>query len=189
MTFEDALAFVLEQEGGLSNHPLDPGGLTKWGITQATYSSWRKKNGLPPRPVSEMTEEEMRAIYRALYWDPIGGDSLPPPLALAAFDSAVNSGVGRAREWLEQSGGDWRKLIALRLEFMTGARRGNVDLWATFGRGWARRISRLLARCAELEPPLSQARRLILLPGGKPQEIRRVSIVGDKLYVALKPPS
>ena len=37
------LNFLIELEGGYSNHKNDKGGVTYNGITQTTYSSYRKK--------------------------------------------------------------------------------------------------------------------------------------------------
>jgi hypothetical protein len=45
-TFDDALAFVLDWEGGYSNNPNDHGGSTYKGITQSEYSSYRIAKGL-----------------------------------------------------------------------------------------------------------------------------------------------
>lgn len=89
--FEGALALTLGFEGGVANLAGDRGGLTKWGVTQATYSSWRERQGLPGRPVTEMTEPEMRALYREEFWHVAGCDRLPVELAGIVFDMAVNS--------------------------------------------------------------------------------------------------
>jgi lysozyme family protein len=94
--FDKALAVTLAHEGGVSDHAADRGGLTKWGVTQATYETWRASTGQAPRPVVEMTEAEMRAIYLDLYWMPARCDELPDELAGVVFDMAVNSGVRRA---------------------------------------------------------------------------------------------
>lgn len=192
--FDAALAFVLRAEGGYSDHPADPGGATNRGITQATYDAWRRAKKLPPRPVREITGEEVKAIYRERYWNPIRGDDLPPALALAAFDTAVNMGVAAAREGLKVANGDWRLLIAWRIRRYTSLRKragpGQRTLWETFGAGWMNRLADLLAECARLDPlqpPLSQARRLILLDTGqRPMRIERASLVGDKLYIRLE---
>lgn len=101
--FDKALAKVLAHEGGVSDHEADRGGLTKWGVTQATYETWRAKTGQPPRPVTEMSEAEMRAIYLDGYWFPAGCDELPEELAEVVFDMAVNSGVARAVRALQKT--------------------------------------------------------------------------------------
>lgn len=55
-TFEQALACVLASEGGYVDHPLDPGGATNRGITQATLA------GVRGRPVDKA---EVRALSLA----------------------------------------------------------------------------------------------------------------------------
>lgn len=94
MSFDAALAFVLEAEGGDSSDPNDPGGLTRYGIAQ---------NRHPSVDVASLTLEQAKAIYRRDYWQPIHGDSLPAGLALALFDTCVNVGVGRGVSLLQQA--------------------------------------------------------------------------------------
>lgn len=101
--FERALGLVLGHEGGLSDHALDRGGRTNLGITQATYNTFRRGRGLSQRKVDFITADEVRAIYREMYWDEVRADELPWPLAYATFDAAVNSGPDRAARWLQQS--------------------------------------------------------------------------------------
>lgn len=146
--FDQALSFVLAMEGGYVNHPKDPGGATNMGITQATYDAWRKSRKLPPQDVRLLTREEAAAIYRANYWDRIGGDALAqkdPALALVAFDAAVQHGVQLATQMLKASSGDWRRLLALRLDLYT-----NLTTWPIFGKGWTRRMAALLRAIAGL---------------------------------------
>src|SRR3954447_9587673 len=89
--FANCLAFVLEEEGGYSDMPGDPGGATNMGITRATLADWR---GAPVSKddVLSLERDEAAAIYRRRYWDAIRGDELPAGLDLALFDDAVNSG-------------------------------------------------------------------------------------------------
>jgi len=102
--FLTALSFVLDHEGRVDeNVPGDPGGATHWGVTQADYNQYRREHGLPILSVFKATEGEVDALYAAHYWAPIHGDTLPYPLALALFDSAVNVGLGRAVVWLQQT--------------------------------------------------------------------------------------
>ncbi len=100
--FDAALDFVLRQEGGWSDHPLDPGGATNRGITRATLAQVRG------RPVSKaelmaLSLQETAAIYRRLYWDAAACDALPSGVDLAVFDLAVNSGPRRALLLLQEA--------------------------------------------------------------------------------------
>ena len=101
--FDTCLAAVSKLEGGASNHPADKGGLTMAGVTQATYDTYRRRKGLPPRPVTQSTPVERADIYRSQYWTPVRGDALPPPLDLVIFDMAVNSGPDRAIKTLQRA--------------------------------------------------------------------------------------
>ncbi len=101
--FKECLRFVLKWEGGLSNHPDDPGGLTNKGITQRVYDAWRTSKGLQKRSVAMITDEEVQQIYWERYWLPSHAHDLPPPLDLVVFDTAVNCGVGTALRLLQQA--------------------------------------------------------------------------------------
>jgi len=91
--FDECLQVVLKFEGGLSDHPDDPGGRTNMGITQREYDRYRKSLGLPLRDVSRITMDEVRDIYYRNYWTPTKAEKMPPPVDLVVFDTAVNCGV------------------------------------------------------------------------------------------------
>src|SRR4051794_6510465 len=100
--FDACLAFVLEEEGGYSDMPGDPGGATNMGIARATLAAWR---GAPVSKddVLSLERDEAVAIYKTLYWNAVGGDDLPPGLDLALFDDAVNSGPRQASRDLQRA--------------------------------------------------------------------------------------
>lgn len=151
------LPFVLEWEGGYSDHPSDPGGATNLGITHAVLAEWRGKP-VTKADVKALALPEAAQIYRARYWDKVRGDSLPAGIDLAVFDCAVNQGVGRAIRLLQEAARvkvdgviGPRTLEAIQSaapipllnEFM--ARRMNaygllVNLFRSFGLGWSRRL-------------------------------------------------
>ena len=94
--FPRALAFTSRWEGGTSNDPRDDGGLTVAGVIQRTYSRWRRKHGLPDRPVTESTSDEREQIYFEEFWQAAGCFNFGDTLAIVLFDCAVNPGVDRA---------------------------------------------------------------------------------------------
>ena len=105
--FEKMLQFVLEREGGYSNNPADLGGETNKGITHGTYNSYRRSKGLEPQSVKNISDDEIRDIYYNNYYKASGADQLDnPQLGLYTFDTAVNMGVGTAKDLLKQSGED-----------------------------------------------------------------------------------
>jgi lysozyme family protein len=90
----DAIQFVLDYEGGYTLDPDDPGGATKFGISQKSY---------PDLNILDLTLDEAKQIYRRDFWQACHCDDLPRPLAIAVFDCAVNQGVGRATRILQKS--------------------------------------------------------------------------------------
>jgi lysozyme family protein len=171
--FDHALTFVLKWEGGYVNHPQDPGGATNLGITQRTYDAWRQAQGLAPRDVRQITREEAAQIYRQRYWEPLKLQDANPALQLAAFDAAVNHGVGQALTFLARCEGDWRRLIALRITFYT-----NLRIFDTFGRGWMRRMADLLHACIAIDAPPR-----LMLNGVHVGAVRKMSYVGNTLWI------
>lgn len=103
--FTEALAVVLQHEGGFSDHPADRGGATNQGVTQAVYDAFRKHRGLPPRTVRLITSDEVATIYREGYWVPGRCELLPWPASLNHFDAAVNLGVRQAAVLLQRAVG------------------------------------------------------------------------------------
>lgn len=81
------------KDGGYTNDPTDPGGETKWGISKRAH---------PDIDIKSLTKEEALVIYEKDYWLKIGADKMEKKLAIAAFDCAVNCGVGRTKSWLAE---------------------------------------------------------------------------------------
>lgn len=96
------LAFVLVREGGYTNNPADSGGATNHGITQRVYDDYRHRKGQALQSVVKIADTEVSDIYLTQYWLPSGCPLLPPALAAAVMDFAVNAGVGRARATLKK---------------------------------------------------------------------------------------
>jgi len=90
--FPAAFAFTLSAEGGLSNNPADPGGLTNLGLTLADMRRWLGHTATTD-DVRALTPETAAPIYRALCWTPVCGQRLPVGVGLSVFDHGVNRGV------------------------------------------------------------------------------------------------
>ncbi len=86
---------LIAREGGLSEHPDDRGGVTKYGITRATLAAWR---GAPvaAADVRALSRDEARRIYRARFLEEPGIARLPASLRAPLFDAAVLHGPPRA---------------------------------------------------------------------------------------------
>lgn len=161
--FANCLAFTLQAEGGYSDNPADPGNWTggvcgagelrgtKCGISAAAY---------PALDIRNLSDEQIQDIYRKDYFAPVAGDKLPLPLAMVAFDAAVNAGVRRAIIWLQQSAGvqadgvlGGKTLAALQVgnavQLAQEALARRLDFyarlpgWGSFGLGWTRRVLKL----------------------------------------------
>jgi len=100
--FEKAQRPLLAHEGTYSDHPNDPGGPTKYGITIANYSTFLGRQATRD-DVRNMTLDEALQIYKPRYWDAIKGDELPGGLDYCVFDGAVNSGPSQSAKWLQRA--------------------------------------------------------------------------------------
>lgn len=151
MSFEKAIAFVLNEEGGYTNDPKDPGGETNFGISKRAH---------PQVDIKGLTIEEAKSIYRYLYWDTCRCESLPPKLALAVFDSAVNQGAGTAIKMLQSAVGaiqdgiigpatieraNYADVNSIMARFMTERvmRYTLSTSFPVYGRGWISRTMRV----------------------------------------------
>lgn len=156
MTFDEAFHLLLGHEGEFSDHPDDPGGATRWGVTQRVAREFGYKGDMRDFPV-----EHAKTIYKLQYWDRVRADELPKAIRYHVFDAAVNSGGGQAIRWLQRALGVAddgkigpvtlaaanaaepeqlkRRMLAQRLRFMT-----SLQNWPSFSRGWARRIADLM---------------------------------------------
>ena len=156
MNFDQAFDILLKHEGGYSDHPADPGGKTRFGITEAVAREVGYRGDMRELPL-----DLAKRIYRERYWNAVRADELPEAVRYAVFDAAVNSGPRQAILWLQRAVGVkddgiigpktlaavhaadperlLRRFLSQRLRFMT-----NLPNWSSFSRGWARRIADLM---------------------------------------------
>lgn len=156
MEFESALACVLSSEGGYVNHPGDPGGETRYGITKRTARAHGYLGSMRTLPMATAAR-----IYKISYWDACQCGQLPPWVRLAVFDAAVHSGPAQSVRWLQQALGvpvtgrigpetiaaaagvtDHQAvidaLLDLRLAYLQ-----RLKNWKTFKNGWTARIEKV----------------------------------------------
>ena len=127
-----AIAFVIRWEGGYVNHPSDPGGETKYGISKAAY---------PLLNIKDLTLDEAIAIYNSKYWMPMGCFKMPDALALFVFDSAINVGPSRVKKWLKECGEGLNILLAERENYYRFL--ALKDRFKPFLNGWLNRLESL----------------------------------------------
>jgi lysozyme family protein len=154
--WEMAFQMVLKHEGGYVNNPKDPGGMTNLGVTKKVWEEY-VGHEVDEAIMRGLTPDMVQPLYKKNYWDRIKGDQLPDGVDYAAYDLAVNSGVGRAAKYLQQIAGVPADgmigpksieaikacpaeevvdaLCDMRLEFLK-----RLPTWTTFGKGWERRV-------------------------------------------------
>lgn len=154
--FDACFAAMLTSEGGYSNHPDDPGGMTNLGVTA---KNWQDFTGKPATEavMRALTPSIVKPFYKARYWDKVAGDDLPSGVDYAVFDFAVNSGVGRAAKTLQKcvnvnpdgsigpqtlaavAGENPRTVVQdvcqARLDFLM-----SLSTYSVFGKGWKKRV-------------------------------------------------
>jgi lysozyme family protein len=148
--YSKILHFTLQWEGGFANDPHDPGGATMHGITQNTFNDYRRYKSEPLKFVGYINEDEVADIYRTRYWGPVDGDSLPSGVDLLGFDISVNSGPGRATQWLSQTSALPPQLRVVELDKLRRQFWKNLAIWKWFGAGWYRREDAALALAREM---------------------------------------
>jgi lysozyme family protein len=97
MDFNTAVKFIIEREGGLVDHPDDPGGITKYGISLRSYPKLGRSG------IINLTKAQAAAIYKRDFWDKARIGEFPAGLRLALFDAVVNLGVTAAVKILQKT--------------------------------------------------------------------------------------
>jgi hypothetical protein len=146
--FENALKRTLAFEGG---YTVDTGGPTMAGISSRAN---------PDVDLDRVAKDpEYKAgIYRDRYFNPIGAQNMDAKMAPVAFDTAVNLGVGRTKQLLEQAGNDPLKLLELRQQHYDNLIKTNPEKYGQYERGWRNRVNSLtqeLTGGAAPRPPAS----------------------------------
>ena len=109
--FEYAYQRLMELEGGFSDDPDDAGGASKYGVSLRYLESLGPEYGdfdgdgdVDAVDVRKMSQEDAKAIYKALWWDRQGyGDIEEDIIAAKVFDLAVNMGARQAHLILQRA--------------------------------------------------------------------------------------
>lgn len=170
-TFDRAMAFVFRYEGGFVDHPNDPGGATNHGISLRFARSLGRlldldRDGdVDAADIMLVTPAEAAKVYRERFWNTVRADELPAPIAMVAFDTAINCGPARAARWLQaglgvaQDGAIGPRTLAAARRAQWGVVVGemmaqrfihhaSLPTWKDFGVGWSRRCAALLVFAA-----------------------------------------
>ena len=164
--FSVAFEQTVGHEGGLSLDRADRGNWTtgrigegelrgtKYGVSAMSY---------PDLDIAGLSLATARSIFFRDFWLPMRGDDLPEPIAIEAFDAAVNHGVRQATLLMQRALGveadgyigpvtlgAARNIAPARfLARFNGERLAfytDLATWQAHGRGWARRVASNLRR-------------------------------------------
>lgn len=160
--FDKAIEHTLKEEGGYVNNPKDPGGMTNLGVTARVWEEW-VGHPVDEKQIRALTKADVVPLYQRKYWNATRCSELPSGIDLCVFDTAVNSGPGRAVKILQNCLGvpadgaigpttiaavsqfKGSSLIHL-IEDYCSARQAfliSLPTFATFGKGWTARVTRL----------------------------------------------
>ena len=143
---------VMNLEGGskVTNNPDDPGGLTKYGISQRAY---------PNLDIVNLTQTQAQQIYLTDYWDKAYCNDLPNILDILVFDGAVNQGCATSIKLLQTAAQvitdgiiGYKTLYAINktvdiISYYMTERLTRYELnsnFNKFGKGWKRRLFKLM---------------------------------------------
>lgn len=153
LSFKQIFDRLIGHEGGYVDDPRDPGGETNWGVTKRTAQA----NGYTGA-MKTMTRQQAYEIYRRAFWLRYNCEQMLDAVAYQFFDAAVNHGFGNASRMLQRAvnvaddgiignmtiaaikkmaiSDVIMRLNAERLEFYC-----KLGTFATFGKGWVRRVA------------------------------------------------
>ena len=114
--FAQAHAFTAQWEGGLTDHPNDKGGITKYGVSLAFLSDLAQTQAgrdvldrmgirLPVtrETIRALTPDHAASLFKWQFWDRLRCDDLQPRTALIIYDAAVNHGPARSVKLVQQA--------------------------------------------------------------------------------------
>ena len=132
-SFDQAHVFTARWEGGLTDHPSDPGGITNHGVSlrwlrqlaaeaeaearrlartcdgsnahdpQQQPYDFNGDGNVDADDIRACTRLQAAELMRRHFWGPLRCQELPAPLATALYDCAVNTGPDRAVKILQEA--------------------------------------------------------------------------------------
>jgi len=127
--FNPALEYVLKNEGGLSDHPKDPGGITNFGISLRFLKSIEDpaKYGIHDLTIESDTIKDLKLeqaseIYRGEFWNHSNFSNISDQdVCNYVFDMAVNMGISPAIKCVQRAVWSvWRNRTVLKEDGIMG---------------------------------------------------------------------
>jgi len=99
--WDQSFEYLLQSEGGFTDDPNDPGGMTNLGVTKTTWEKWVGR-AVTKNEMQALTPELVKPLYKKEYWDAVQADNLPVGIDYLCFDFGVNANVHRSILLLQQ---------------------------------------------------------------------------------------
>ena len=141
--FDDVVfPWVIEDEGGATVSPDEPGGISTYGVSRTAYSEFLGY----PVSVADMkllSKEAAKDFYRKKFWSVVATDK-PAGLRYATFDFAINSGIATANKYADEHP-TIDALCDARLAYLAKLPTAHKYL-----KGWTNRVNRVRSRAKTL---------------------------------------
>lgn len=98
-SFDEAVEYVLTNEGGLNVNPHDQGGVTNYGISSRLIKLSSHKYQFidydnVEKSIKELTKENAKIVYKTEFWDAAPFDQISnQEICNYIFDSCINMGM------------------------------------------------------------------------------------------------
>ena len=167
---------LIHHEGGFTDDQRDAGnsqgdghgnmGSTMLGVTAMNWAKYTGKPA-PVEVMKELTEDDVKPLYKKNYWDAIKADHLPSGVDISCADLCVNAGPRRAAKILQKSvyasvDGSIGPMTLKKVHDVSPSELLNryyderesfyrsLKDYEHFGRGWSRRNKETLDKAKEL---------------------------------------
>lgn len=171
--WDKSFDLVMVSEGGFSDDTRDTGnhmpdgrpGCTNLGVTMMTWEIYVQRQATIDE-MKSLTREDVKPLYKKMFWDKVWGDKMPVGLDYLLFDFAVNAGPGRAIMCLQEAVGTTPDGGMGPITFAATITHDPVDLikkfseakvefyeslatFPTFGKGWLNRVAKVEQQALE----------------------------------------
>lgn len=125
--FKHSQTFTARWEGGYCNHPNDPGGATKYGVSLRWLKSLpiidadiNGDGAITIEDVKALTPEQAAELFRQKFWLPYHCDELPTKTATVYYDTVVNTGPAQAARIMQRGYNACRPDTPLKVDGIAG---------------------------------------------------------------------